>query len=148
MRSYFFILATFFSLLAEAQLQGEWNGYGRWTFKGEGEGVHCSRMQMYWSETSDIVSIEKGYFDCEYVAMHLEKTSWKIQDGKLLDADQNVVGLYDKKKFEVRMKNPDDSTSIHIQLDRNDGHYDYQETWSNEYEKIYVISGRFFLKGY
>lgn len=99
MRSYFFILATFFSLLAEAQLQGEWNGYGRWTFKGEGEGVHCSRMQMYWSETSDIVSIEKGYFDCEYVAMHLEKTSWKIQDGKLLDADQNVVGLYDKKKI-------------------------------------------------
>lgn len=142
MRKILFSLMVLIGLSAEAQLKGTWTGFGQWTFKGEG--VHCSSMTMTWSESDRAIAIEKGYFDCDLVALHLEKTSWIIQDGLLLDNDQQVVGRYDKKHFEVNLKNPEDTTQIHIQVDRVDNHYDYQETWFNSVEKIYVIKGRLF----
>jgi len=144
MRKILFSLMVLIGLSAEAQLKGTWTGFGQWTFKGEGEGVHCSSMTMTWSESDHEIAIEKGYFDCDLVALYLEKTSWLIQDGQLLDRDQNVVGRYDQQHFEVIMKNPEDQVQIHVQVDRVDNYYNYQETWFNSVEKIYVIKGRLF----
>lgn len=147
MRKIIFGIIVLVGLSAQAQLKGTWTGYGQWTFKGEGDGVRCSRMTMTWSENDREIAIEKGYFDCDLVAMHLERTSWSIQSGQLLDQNSQIVGSYDQKHFEVTMKNPDDTVQIHLQVDRSDSHYDYQETWFNTAEKIYVIKGRFFNMG-
>lgn len=144
------IVATFIflsSVVVHAGLAGDWTGFGKWTFKGEGDGVRCSPMTMKWSETKNTIAIESGFFDCEFVAMHVYKTEWTIIDGKLLDADQKEVGSYNGTEFQVYMPSPNEKTTIAISAKREANHYDYQEVWFNEFEKVYVIQARFFTGG-
>jgi hypothetical protein len=49
--------------------------------------------------------------------------------------------------FEADMASPNENTTIHISVKRAANHYDYQEVWFNQYEKIYVIEGRLFTSG-
>lgn len=144
----FLLLITLFSFnLSEASLAGDWIGWGTWKFKGEGEGMHCSEMKMKWSETSSSIAIDGGSFEGDFFAMILEKTKWKIQDGKLFDETQKEVGSYDGSYFQVYMPGPNERTKIHIALKRQANHIDYQEVWYNPDEKVYVIESRLFLGG-
>jgi hypothetical protein len=144
MKIFLFIVPFFLVQFSQAKLAGDWIGFGNWTFKGEGEGVHCSPMQMTWSETAESIAIEKGFFDCEFVAMHLDRTGWVLKNGQLFDEENSQVGTYDGVSFQVNMPGPNGTHSIHISLRREANHYDYQEVWYNSVEKIYVIKGRFF----
>ncbi len=135
------------SLLAHAGLAGDWTGFGSWKFKGEGDGVRCSPMTMKWTETANTIAIESGLFDCELVAMHLYKTEWTIQAGKLFDENQKEVGWYNGTEFQVYMPSPNENTTISVSAKRTANHYDYQEVWFNKYEKVYVIEARFFTGG-
>ena len=138
---------TFFSIAVQAQLAGNWVGWGTWKFKGEGEGVRCSPMQMQWSEAKNKIAIEKGYFDCELVALHLDRTEWQIKDGKLFDSENKEVGTYDGKNLTVGFSSGYENTSVIVKLKREANHYDYQEIWYNPNEKVYVIEGRLFTSG-
>ncbi len=134
---------TLVASLAQANLSGNWVGWGEWTF--DGSGVVCNPMEMTWLETKNTVEISNGYFDCEIVAMHLGKTKWTIKDQQLFDETEKNVGTYDGKIFSVYMPSPNENTTIHIRVDRTrPTSYDYQEVWFNKYEKVYVIKGRFF----
>lgn len=137
----------FSSVFANASFSGDWTGFGSWKFKNEGDGVRCSPMAMKWSETPKKIAIESGFFDCEIVAMHVYKTEWSIQDGKLFDENQKAVGSYNGTDFQVYMPSPNDKTTIAISAKREANHYDYQEVWFNQYEKVYVIEARFFTGG-
>ena len=102
---------------------------------------------MQWSEISNTIAIEGGYFDCAVLAMELGQTKWIIKDGHLLDADEKEVGTYDGKNFEVYMPSPADNTTIYIKVKRDANHLDYQEVWFNSVEKVYVIEARLFSSG-
>ena len=148
MKKFILITALLFSSFAQAKLAGDWIGWGNWTFKGEGEGVYCSPMTMTWSESANHIAIEKGFFDCELVAMHLYKTSWALKDGELFDEETNAkVGTYDGNNLSVYMPSPNENTTIQVIVKRSANHYDYQEVWFNKYEKVYVITGRLFTSG-
>lgn len=140
-------LILVFASVSHAKLAGNWIGWGSWKFKGEGDGVHCSPMQMQWSESQNKIAIEKGFFDCEIVAMHLDKTEWSIQNGLLFDEKEKQVGSYDGQNFEVYLPSPNENTTIHVKVKRVANHYDYQEVWFNAVEKVYVIEGRLFTSG-
>ncbi len=147
MKMIILIFSVLFTVAAQAGYRGDWIGWGTWKFKGEGEGVRCSPMQITWSESASHIAIEKGLFDCEIVAMHLDKTSWSIKDGKLFD-DQNVeVGKYDGVTLVVYMPSPNLNTTIQVSVKRAANHIDYQEVWFNPQEKVYVIEGRMFTSG-
>lgn len=143
----FFLLTLFVSNIAQAELAGDWIGWGQWTFRGEGEGAYCETMNMKWSESKESISIDQGLFDCGVVVMHLGKTAWSIKNGLLFDENNIEVGSYDQKRFEVTMPSPNENTTIHILVVRNANHYDYEEVWYNKDEKIYVITGRLFTSG-
>lgn len=147
MKSIIVAAILFSSFLAHAGLAGDWIGFGSWKFKGEGDGVRCSPMTMKWTETASTIAIESGFFDCEFVAMHLYKTEWVIRDGKLFDENQKEVGTYNGTDFQVYMPSPNDKTTISVSAKREANHYDYQEVWFNEFEKVYVIEARFFTGG-
>ena len=142
-----FLSITFLFLQAQASLSGNWTGWGSWKFKGQGDGARCSPMQMTWSESKTQIAIEKGFFDCEVVAMHLEKTTWEIKDNKLFDDHNNEVGKYDGVHLEVFMPSPNEKTTIGINVQRQANHIDYREVWFNTKEKVYVIEGRMFTSG-
>lgn len=137
----------FVSMVSNASLSGDWIGFGSWKFKGEGEGARCSPMTMTWSETPKKIAIESGFFDCDFVGMHVYKNEWSIQDGKLFDEDQKEVGSYNGTEFQVYMPSGTENVTIAISAKREANHYDYQEVWFNQYEKIYVIDARFFTGG-
>jgi hypothetical protein len=139
------LLISFLSASANASLAGDWTGWGTWTFKGDG--VACNPMTMKWVESADQISVVSGLFDCQVVAMHLGETIWKIKDGKLFDETGVEVGTYDGMNFEADMASPNENTTIHISVKRAANHYDYQEVWFNQYEKIYIITGRLFTSG-
>lgn len=144
-------IAVIFTLLsfqsASAALSGDWIGFGTWKFKGEDPGVNCSPMTMTWDETQTSIALDHGLFDCEVVAMHLDRTEWTLKNSLLMDADNNQVGTYDLQNFEVYMPSPNDKTTIHIKIHREANHIDYQEIWFNQTEKVYVIEGRLFTQG-
>ena len=144
-KSIIFLTALLIAAVAEARLAGSWVGWGQWSFKGDG--VRCSPMQMQWSESANTIAIEKGYFDCDVVAMELGHTAWTINDGRLFDENQKEVGRYDGNYFEVEMPSPNENTMIQIRVRREANHYDYEEIWYNTHEKIYVIEGRLFNSG-
>lgn len=143
----FLFLFLVLSVSAQASLRGDWIGWGTWKFKGEGSGVACNPMTMKWRESATEIAITSGLFDCEIVAMHLDETKWKLQDGKLFDEQNLEVGSYDGSTFEVTMPSPNENTTIYIKAKREANHYDYQEIWYNKYEKVYVIEGRLFTSG-
>jgi len=147
LRNLVFVLLLLLSATSWAGLAGDWLGFGTWKFKGEGEGLSCSPMKMQWSEISNTIAIEGGYFDCAVLAMELGQTKWIIKDGHLLDADEKEVGTYDGKNFEVYMPSPADNTTIYIKVKRDANHLDYQEVWFNSVEKVYVIEARLFSSG-
>ncbi|OFZ31353.1 MAG: hypothetical protein A2622_01840 [Bdellovibrionales bacterium RIFCSPHIGHO2_01_FULL_40_29] len=136
------------ALTSYADLKGDWIGWGTWKFKGEGDGVQCSPMQMTWSESATEIAIEKGNFECEVVAMILGRTAWTLKDGKLFDELNVEVGKYNgKDHFEVYMPSPNNRTQIYLSVRRAANHIDYQEIWFNTDEKVYVIEGRLFTSG-
>lgn len=143
------IFLTVFTLssIAEARLAGSWTGFGSWKFKGEGDGVRCSPMRMQWSESKSKIAIEKGFFDCQVVALHLDRTEWTIKDGLLFDTENKEVGSYDGSRLTVYMSSGSENTDIIIRVKREANHFDYQEIWYNPSEKIYVIEGRLFTSG-
>lgn len=147
MNKFLVLLILVIGSVSQAKLAGNWTGWGSWKFKGEGDGVHCSPMQMQWSESKNRIAIEKGFFDCEIVAMHLDKTEWALKDGLLFDEEQKQVGSYDGMNFTVYMPSPNANTTIEIKVKREANHYDYQEIWFNSVEKVYVIEGRLFTSG-
>lgn len=142
MKSFLVLLAALFlTVSAQAGIAGNWKGYGNWKFKGEGDGVDCA-MQMRWSETEHSVTIEKGYYDCDIVVMHTDKATWKLVDGKLFDTDAKEVGKYDGSWFEVIQPSGFDNTNIEIKLRVKGNTYDYQETWFDGQQLLYLIRGR------
>lgn len=148
MKKAIFTTLLLVSKLAFASLAGDWIGWGSWKFKGEGDGARCTTMQMQWSENQNEIAIEKGYFDCEVVAMHLDRTAWTKKEGHLFDANQNDVGTYDGSNLLVYMPSPNEKTTIGIEVKREANHYDYKEIWFNAQEKVYVIEGRLFTSGH
>lgn len=147
MTKLFFILCLSFASMAQARLAGDWIGWGNWTFKGEPPGTDCPTMQMKWSESADRVSVDGGLFDCGVVAMHLGETAWKISNGHLFDETGKNVGTYDGANLSVYMPSPNEKTTIQIIVKREANHIDYQEVWFNQFEKVYVITGRLFTSG-
>jgi len=147
MKHFFVLLITLVSLSAHASLAGDWIGWGTWKFRGEGAGANCNPMKMHWSESADKIAITTGVFDCEVVTMYLDETAWTLKDGKLFDDQNNEVGKYDGSHFEVLMPSPNENTTIQVIVDRAANHYDYQEIWFNQTEKVYVIQGRLFTSG-
>lgn len=143
------IIFTFLSVMmisssSFAALGGNWIGFGRWTFKGEGEGVICNPMTLNMSETADTFSMNESYFDCEFVSMELLPLTWKKLDNKLYDEENKEVGTYDGTTLFAELPQPNPTTRIHVSMKREANHIDYQEVWFNQYEKIYVITARFF----
>ena len=142
-----FILTIFAASISYAKLAGDWTGWGNWSFKGEAPGVDCSTMQMRFAETSEQISIESGFFDCSVVAMHLDKSTWKITEHELFDEQGKKVGTYDGQNLTVLMPSPNANTTIFVSIRRNANHFDYKEVWFNKIENIYVITGRLFTSG-
>jgi len=145
----FMIVATLFlslsvSLIANAGVSGNWTGFGYWKFKGQGEGVRCMPMQMKWSEGDDFISLDGGYFDCGIVAQDLGSDRWKVKDGQIYDHQDQVIGSYDGQNLEMITASPNEKTQISIKIKREANHIDYEEIWFNQYEKVYVITGRLF----
>lgn len=142
MKKLIFASLIIFQIKAHANLTGNWNGWGSWEFQGSG--VDCN-MGMEWKESKTHVEISRGMFDCGIVVMHLGQTGWDIKDGLLFDEDNVEVGTYDGKELNLMMPSPNENTTIHVKVTRlRPTAYEYQETWFNKYEKVYVIKGKFF----
>lgn len=143
-----FLTVLFVSLISQASLHGNWTGWGVWKYQGEDPGMRCQSMNMTWTESEKVISIDQGKYDCDFFVMHLGKTEWRIQDGQLFNEAKKEVGTYDGTNFEVYMPAAEgETTSIHIKLKREANHIDFREVWYNEKEKIYVIEGRLFTGG-
>lgn len=142
-------LFTFLSVLilsssSLAAMGGDWIGFGRWTFKGEGEGVRCNPMTLKMVETEKTFSMNDGYFDCEFVGMRVLPQTWTKKDNKLFNESNEEVGTYDGKSLFVELPKENETTRIQVSMKREANHIDYQEVWFNEFEKVYVITARFF----
>ncbi len=138
-----FLLTILFSQLCMAALNGEWVGWGQWSY--DNSAVSCNPMKMTWQENEKILAITKGLFECELLVMHLGKTEWTKKDGHLFDENDKDVGTYSADEISLYMPSPNENTTIHIQVKKTrPTSYDYQEVWFNKNEKLYVITGRFF----
>ncbi len=145
MKAILLLLSILFTAISlQASYQGDWTGWGTWKFKGDGDGMQCSTMQLTWSESESHVAIEKGLFECDLFALQLGKTSWILNNGKLFDEKNIEVGRYDGISLVVYMPSPNVNTTIQISVKRVANHIDYQEVWFNTQEKVYVIQGRLF----
>lgn len=138
-----FLIGFLFSQLTQAALNGEWVGWGQWSY--DNAAVSCNPMKMTWTENEKSLAINKGIFECEVLVMHLGKTEWAKKDGLLFDEDNKQVGTYTDELISLYMPSPNVNTTIHIQVKKTrPTSYDYQEVWFNKNEKLYVITGRFF----
>jgi len=144
MKKIVIVAAMLIGLTAQAGVSGDWTGFGYWKFKGEGEGVRCMPMQMKWSEGKDFISLDGGFFDCGIVAQDLGSAQWKLDGQNVIDDQNQVIGTYDGQLLEMITPSPNDKTQISIKIKREANHIDYEEIWFNQYEKVYVITGRLF----
>ena len=95
-----FLSVLFFTQLSSAALNGEWVGWGQWSY--DNAAVSCNPMKMTWTENEKTLAINKGIFECEVLVMHLGKTEWTKKEGLLFDEDNKQVG---KRFGSIKTKN-------------------------------------------
>jgi hypothetical protein len=147
MKILFVMILTFSTLPAFASIAGDWTGWGFWAFKKEEDQTNCDLMKMTWRETATELILEKGFFECDVVAMELDRTVWKKQGQNLIDENKKTIGTYDGQNLEVIIPSPNVNTQISVKIKREANHFDYREVWFNSQEKVYIIKGRFFTSG-
>jgi len=138
------LFVLFCSLNSVASIAGQWTGFGTWKFQNKGEGARCMPMTMTWSENKNTLNLEQGYFDCEMVGLDLGSSIWTKKGDVLFDENNNEIGTYNGTQLNVIIPSPNEKTKISVSIKREANHIDYEEIWFNEFEKVYIITGRLF----
>ena len=135
-----FILNT--SLVMAAGLDGQWRGWGTWTY--EGSGTPCN-MDLSFSITKDSFARKSGYFDCTVVGLDLTPATFVKKGEDLYDGDELVGKLTDTSLELTEYYDEDVTVKTTIQVDGH--HFDYREVWTgSDGGQIYLITGRMFLR--
>lgn len=139
---YLAILSTLlFSSQAQANLSGNWIGWGDWSY--EGSATHCPEVRLLISETPTEIKRLSGHFECDYVSQDQGELRLTKKETDLW-MDNERVGTQNGSHYEW-IENYSPTIKIEVQIDRVAGHLDYQERWIGKDEKvIYLIESRLF----
>ncbi len=130
----------FVNNLAQANIAGDWIGWGDWTFQGSGD--HCD-MHLVFKESETSFQRTKGVFSCSMVVQTLPEQKW-TKKGSALLADGIQVGTISENHAEYT-EQYSENVSIFTTIHTEARHIDYHEVWSEKDGKvIYDITGRLF----
>jgi hypothetical protein len=136
----FFVLLS--TSMAFAGFNGNWQGWGDWTYGGSG--THCN-MSITFIENTTSFSRNNGYFDCSIVGLDLEPVTFTKQGENLYDGEK-LVGKVTANTLELK-EAYSETVTISTSMKVEGHHSDYQEIWNDQYgNEIYKITGRLFLK--
>lgn len=138
-------LASLLILLAstaQANILGEWNGWGEWKY--DGSGMACHTIHMAFNESASQLVRTAGSFDCDMLSMQMPPLALTKSGANLL-LDQKPVGEFTESHY--HWVEPYSSTvNVDVTVDRSANHIDYHERWINlSGQMIYDISARLFL---
>lgn len=144
MKSLFFVFTLVLTTNAFASsLQGAWQGWGQWTFDGDGPG--CPDMRISFQENAQALKRLGGYFDCGIAGLDLAEASFEKQNGQLL-VDGSVIGSYDDQGNYEYTEPYNEQTNVTTTIKVDGKHFDYQELWKQtDGRLLYRITGRFFF---
>ncbi|MGZ3788956.1 MAG: hypothetical protein ACXVLQ_10550 [Bacteriovorax sp.] len=135
------ILFLIMSSVSFANISGEWNGWGTWTY--EGSGVKCNPMTLRFSETNNKLIRAGGYFDCEIVALDVSSGEWTKEGNNLL-VDGEIVGTITDHSVHL-VEKYSETVKVVSDITINGLHLDYSEMWLDKDDVlIYEIKGRLF----
>lgn len=133
------ITAVFMTVPALGSLNGEWTGWGIWSF--DGSGVNCN-MTLRFSENENQLVRHGGYFECNVVGMETYPVTWDWKNNDLLYADE-VVGKYDGVNFELT-EVANENTKVFTKMEVSGNTMSYEEKWiQDDGTLIYEIYGNF-----
>jgi hypothetical protein len=130
-----------FSTLSFASLQGQWSGWGTWTF--DGSGTSCRDMRLSFDESAGALARSSGHFECDVVALDLPAQSWTKKGPDLL-LDGAAIGSVKGDVYQwTEPYNP--TVSVRTTITVSGDHLDYQELWiQKDGSTLYDIEGRLF----
>jgi len=129
------------SSTAFANLDGQWSGWGEWTFQGSG--AHCYTF-LSFNETNSSLKRNESVFDCDYATLNILEENW-IKDGENLLIDGVVVGSVVGNNYKF-FENYSETVTIETLINVEGNHLDYKEIWKASGNDLYVITGRLFRK--
>lgn len=139
----FFTSFLFSSFTWAAGLQGAWQGWGQWTFDGDGPG--CPDMRIAFQENTQTLKRLGGYFDCGIAGLDLAEATFEKQNGNLV-VDGLVIGAYDGSGGYEYTEPYNEQTNVTTTIKVDGKHFDYQELWKQtDGRLLYRITGRFFF---
>jgi hypothetical protein len=132
---------NFLSTLTYADINGNWSGFGYWSF--DGGSVRCL-MNISFLDNNNVIVREKGFFDCDFTAMELPELKLKKVGNNLVDENNKVVGKNSNNEISF-IENYSDTVDVSTSIISHGTNLDYSETWYNKNKvEIYQIKGRFF----
>lgn len=136
-----FVLLLSTTLCAASGLDGQWNGWGTWTY--DGSGAPCD-MTLSFSVTQDSFARTHGYFDCTIVGLDLTPATFTKKGEDLYDGNK-LVGKITDTTLELT-ENYDQDVTVKTSILIDGHHFDYKEIWTgSDGNQIYLITGRMFL---
>jgi hypothetical protein len=136
-----FILLVSSTLSFATGLDGQWNGWGTWTY--DGSGTPCN-MTISFAVTKNSFARTHGYFDCTVVGLDLTPATF-VKKGEDLYDGEILVGKMTDTKLELT-ENYDQNVTVKTSIIVDGLHFDYKEIWTgSDGNQIYVITGRMFL---
>ena len=128
--------------LALAGLDGDWRGWGTWSY--EGSGTPCN-MDLSFRVSKDSFSRKSGYFDCTVVGLDLTPATF-VKKGESLYDGENLVGKITENSLELT-ESYDENVTVRTTILADGHHFDYREVWTGkDGSQIYLITGRMFLR--
>lgn len=127
---------------AMASLDGNWRGWGTWSY--EGSGAPCD-MNISFSVQKDSFRRDRGYFDCTVVGLDLPPVNFTKKGESLYDGEI-LVGKITENSLELT-ESYDENVTIKTTILVDGHHFDYKEVWTEKNgSQIYLITGRLFLR--
>ncbi len=135
------LILCFCSSMAFANVSGSWLGWVDWSF--DGSPAHCD-AQMKFNQTSQTLSRQSGFFDCNVVTMQMDAKDWTLKDGQMFEGDV-AVGTYGPQEYRWT-EDYSSTVKIETEIKLSALHMDYVEVWKNKTDgsEIYIIQGRLF----
>lgn len=127
------------SVPALAGFDGKFQGPGKAIF-ASGKKYECPEVFLHLVQTDDSLQILEGGYNCREFSASFDPSIFKIDSGTLFYRGERV-GTIQENKIEIKVYDPEDDSTYHLQLDQTEKGFTYREEWLVEDRVALKVTG-------